>query len=116
MRVFVTAVAISMALAGAASAATPAPNVVGVFVRPAVVNCDPNEPCDPPAVGLALVFTRNGHVVARVRVGATGRFALHLTAGRYTVRAAPPPTSGALTPATFRVPRVGVLHLRLQVR
>jgi hypothetical protein len=110
-----TLLAAALVLGSAAGAATPAPNVVGVLVRPVMtVTCDPSEPCDPPATAIGLAFSRNGRVVARVRVGATNRFALHLAPGRYAVRAVPP--LGTLTPTAFRVPQFGLLHLRLQIR
>ena len=116
MRATAISLAATFALVSAltASAATQ-PNVHGVLVRPvASVGCYPDEPCDPPAFGALLVFTRGGRVVTSVRVGAGGQFALHLAPGLYAVRAAPALLVGAVTPATFRVPRAGAVSLRLQ--
>ena len=69
----------------------------------------------PPPIAAGLVFTSGGRVVARVHVGAGGRFAPHLAAGRYTVRAVPIFASQKLTPSSFRVPVRGVVHLRLVI-
>jgi hypothetical protein len=115
MRAAISALVALFVLAGAgASARASTPNVVGVLIRPITASCYPDEPCDPPAVAASLAFSRNGSVVARVRVGANGRFALHLAPGVYGVRAAPPALMGKLTPATFRVPRTGTVQLRLR--
>ena len=98
------------------AAATAKPNVRGVVVRPpAGSGCYPDEPCDPPAVASMLVFTRGGRTVGRILVGASGQFALRLAPGIYGVRAAPASLDGDVTPASFRVPRSGTVHLRLQV-
>jgi hypothetical protein len=61
-----------------------------------------------------LVFTHRGHTAARILVGASGGFRLHLAPGRYRIRAAPPPAQGRLTPSAVRVPRRGVVHLQLR--
>jgi hypothetical protein len=90
--------------------------VIGHLERPAPTACPPGEPCDPPATATILVFTRPGHPAARVLVGASGRFRLHLAAGRYRIRAAPPPAAGRLTPSTVRVPRRGIVRLHLSFR
>jgi hypothetical protein len=94
---------------------TTAPNVVGVLIRPAAAGCSREEPCDPPPLAPGLVFTSGGRVVARVHVGAGGRFATHLAPGRYGVRAIPIFASQKLSPSSFRVPVRGVVHLRLVV-
>jgi hypothetical protein len=98
------------------AAAAPAPNVRGVLVRgPVVAGCRGDDPCDPPAVGTFLVFERGGRVAARALVGASGVFALRLPPATYALRLAPPPLAGQLRPGTVRVPRVGVVRLRLAV-
>jgi hypothetical protein len=98
-------------VAAAASGATPAPNVKGTVVRTAQ-SCPVGEPCDPPPPALYVVFTRSGRVT-RVRLGPSGGFAVHLAAGVYAVSTAPP---HAVTPASLRVPRVGVIHPRFVQR
>jgi hypothetical protein len=92
-----------------------APNVKGTFVRStAVTTCYPGEPCDPPPQAAFLVFARNGHST-RVRLGANGAFAVRLGAGLYGVSVLPGHSS-PVSPATVRVPRVGVVHPRLVQR
>ena len=102
-----------LVLAAAASGATPpAPNVKGTVVRSSSPPCPVGEPCDPLPSAIYVVFTRNGHVT-RVKLGAAGGFAVHLAAGVYAVSTAP---AHAVTPASLRVPRVGVIHPRFVQR
>ena len=49
-----------------------------------------------------------------IRVAA-GSFALHLAPGAYTIRVSPSQQGGSLTPSSVRVPRTGVVRLRLVV-
>jgi hypothetical protein len=100
-----------LVLAAAASGATPAPNVKGIVVR-TTQGCPVGEPCDPLPPALYVVFSRNGHVT-RAKLGASGGFAVHLAAGFYAVSTAP---QRAVTPASLRVPRVGVIHPRFVQR
>ena len=51
--------------------------------------CRTGMPCNEPAVGAVLAFSRNGRVAARVRVGQGGRYSVRLAAGTYSVRQAP---------------------------
>jgi hypothetical protein len=102
------------------------PNVIGTLVRtaPAPAACPSGEPCDTPATAVVLSFKRGGRVAARVLVRKT--FRLRLAPGRYTIsarspaapRTAPAGSPGAtpgavLRPSTVRVPRHGVVRLRL---
>ena len=100
-----------LVLVAAASGATPAPNVKGTVVR-TTQRCPVGEPCDPLPSAVFVVFTRNGRVT-RVKLGASGAFAVHLAAGLYAVSTAP---QHAVTPASLRVPRVGVIHPRFVQR
>ena len=106
-----------VALGLAVGAVSPAPNVRGTVVAPAPLRsaCPPGEPCDPHQVGAFVVFTRGTLTVARARV-VRGAFALHLPAGRYGVRLAPPPLGGRVAPAFIVVPRTGSVALRLTVK
>jgi hypothetical protein len=107
---FVLALASSMASSGALP-----PNVIGTFVRSGqVVACYPSEPCDPPPQAAFLLFTRNGRST-RVRPGAAGTFAVRLQSGVYRVSVLPGHSS-SVSPAMVRVPRVGVVHVRLVER
>jgi hypothetical protein len=96
-------------VATATSGGALAPNVRGIFVRgPHVVGCYPSEPCDqPPAAGF-LLFRRDGHAT-RVRLGANGAFAVRLASGLYRVSVVPAHGT-TVSPATLRVPAVGVVH------
>jgi hypothetical protein len=107
---------LAVALAGTTAASgTLRPNVKGTFVRaPGVASCYPGEPCDQPPQAAFLLFTRNGHST-RVRLGGSGGFAVRLAAGLYRVTVLPG-HSASVSPATLRVPRVGVIHPRLVER
>ena len=64
--------------------------------------------CSAPAVGVTLVFSRAGHVAARVRTGAGGRYTVRLPVGIYGVNVAPQPLIGSgLQPRGVRV-RLGL--------
>ena len=111
------AVAVVVLVVGVAAAAgKPVPNVRGVLVRPASASCPAGEPCDPSPVGVFILFSRSGRAVARARVRPDGSFALHLRPGRYGIELTPPASAGRLVPSSVRVPRVGILRLRLVVR
>lgn len=61
-------------------------------------------PCNEPAVGAVLAFSRNGRVSARVRIGPGGRYSVRLAAGSYSVRQAPAPKIGfGIRPDLVRV-------------
>jgi len=81
----------------------------GVVTRgPTAPVCQVGKPCSEPAVGAVLVFSHAGQVVARVRTGAGGRYAVHLRSGYYAVRVSPTPKIGSgLRPLQVRV-RSGV--------
>jgi hypothetical protein len=114
MRALAAAIVAAFLLTAVALAATPAPNVKGLVVRStSVTTCYPDEPCDPPPRATFVVFTRSGHTT-RVTIGATGAFAARLVPGRYVVSLAP--MHGAVSPATVRVPRIGVIHPRFVQR
>jgi len=103
-------IAAGLAAATASSGAL-APNVRGTFVRTSSTpTCYTGEPCDPPPTAAFLLFTRNGQST-RVRLGATGAFAVRLTSGLYRVSVLPGHSS-TVTPAMLRVPRAGVIHPR----
>jgi hypothetical protein len=113
MRTVISGVVLAclLVLAGAASGATPAPNVKGTVVR-TTQSCPVGEPCDPLPSAVFVVFTRNGRVT-RVKLGTSGGFAVHLAAGVYSVSTAP---QHAVTPASLRVPRLGVIRPRFVQR
>lgn len=90
-------------------------NVAGTVDRGPIATCPADEPCDPPAVASALVFSREGALPVTVRVGADGSFALHLDPGAYTIAAAPPVFHGGVEPSSVRVPDTGTVFVRLRI-
>ena len=77
--------------------------------------CPTGEPCDPPQAGAFVLFSRLANRTVRAHVSG-GAFAVHLAAGLYTIKLAPPAASGHVTPARVRVPSTGVVHLKLAVQ
>jgi hypothetical protein len=111
-----SSLALCFALATGSANAAGSTGVGGVLYRsPVKPVCRVGVPCDAPAPGVTLVFTRKGHPF-RVRTGTGGRFSLPLKAGIYAVRIVPAPTIGAgLTPRAVRVPAGGWARVRLTV-
>ena len=68
--------------------------------------CTDAAPCEGPAAGMPLVFSRNGAVVARTRTGDDGRYRVALKPGRYAVRAGPA-RFNTTDPARASVPQTG---------
>jgi hypothetical protein len=56
--------------------------------------CQVGKPCSAPAPGVVLVFSHDGHDVARARTGAGGRYSLRIAPGYYAVRVLPKPAIG----------------------
>jgi hypothetical protein len=81
----------------------------GVVMRgPITPVCRAGMPCNEPAVGAVLVFSRDGRAAARVRVGDHGRYSVRLAPGVYAVRQAPAPKIGfGLRPDRVVVTRAG---------
>lgn len=77
----------------------------GVVTRgPTTPVCMTGKPCDEPAVGAVLAFSRDGRLAARVRVGTGGLYRVRLPVGTYTVRQLPSPRIGfGLRPALVHV-------------
>jgi hypothetical protein len=104
---------IALLAISAAAGASPAANVKGSLVRASSTGgCLPGDVCDPIPPAAFVVFTRSGHAT-RARLAANGAFAVHLASGLYAVSTAP---LHAVTPATLRVPRTGIVHPRLVER
>jgi hypothetical protein len=79
----------------------------GVVLRgPIAPVCREGMPCNEPARGAVLVFSRAGRVAARVAIGKTGRYTVRLAPGAYVVRQAPVPRIGfGIRPDRVRVVR-----------
>ena|SRR5437868_8786506 len=89
----------------------------GVVMRgPITPVCMVGKPCSEPATGVVLIFSRDGHDVARARTSTRGRYTVALAPGRYAVRLPTAPKIGSgLTPRAVSVPRGGsaVLDFRI---
>lgn len=90
-------------------------NVSGTIDRGPIATCPADEPCDPPAVATALVFTGSGGSSVSARVAPDGSFALHLDPGEYAIAVAPPAFHGTLEPSSVLVPSNGSVVLRLRI-
>jgi hypothetical protein len=67
----------------------------GIATRgPTTPVCKVGVPCNAPAVGAVLVFSRAGRTSTRVRAGAGGRHSIRLAPGYYTVTVSPLPRIG----------------------
>jgi hypothetical protein len=100
------ALALTLTFAGAASSGHVS-GLHGVVMQgPTKPICRENEPCEEPARGVVLRFTRAGSVVARVRTSGRGTYSVRLRPGTYAVTTVPRRRVGTgLTPRTVRVPR-----------
>ena len=86
-----------------------------LYRGPVTPVCREGIPCDAPAPGVTLVFSRAGRLV-RVRTGVGGHFSVALRPGLYAVRVALTPRIGSgLTPRTVRVPVGGWARVRLML-
>jgi hypothetical protein len=100
------ALAIASAPAGAASAGDPASGLRGVVMRgPTSPVCIEEEPCEEPAAGVVLRFSRAGTTVARVKTGPRGRYEVRLPRGTYTVTTPHRRVGVGLSPRVVRVPK-----------
>lgn len=87
MRAVVVVSALGLLLAAGAGATTRPTGLYGVVTRgPITPACVAEQPCDAPAEGVALLFSRNDRVVGRAVTDADGRYRVRLPAGLYTVR------------------------------
>lgn len=118
LRMAASVVAAAATALGGLVATSSGPNVRGVLVRSGAGTpaCYPGEPCDPTPVGVYVVFSRSGHPAVRVRARSSGSFAARLAPAWYRISLAPPPLTGHVTPARVRVPRNGILRIRLEIR
>ena len=73
--------------------------------------CRVGVPCDAPAAGVVLVFSRSGRAVARTTTGRNGGYRLTLRPGRYGVTTARRGIGSGLTPRTVVVPRYRVARV-----
>lgn len=67
--------------------------------------CHSNGPCDEPAVGVTLRFSRSGRLVARATTSRKGWYQVLLRPGRYSVRTNRRGPEAIPLPAAVTVPR-----------
>jgi hypothetical protein len=103
---FLAAQALVLTFAGAAASGQVS-GLHGVVMRgPTKPVCREGDPCEEPARGILLRFTRAGSVVARVRTSENGTYRVRLRPGTYGVSTLPARRVGTgLTPKIARVPR-----------
>jgi hypothetical protein len=97
-----------LALVTAAHAAPPRGGLYGVVKRgPTQPVCVVGLPCDAPAAGLRLTFSRPGQPNRWVRTDRSGAYRILLTPGVYTVRTDAVAFGVVPEPARVHVPRTG---------
>jgi hypothetical protein len=112
VRVLLVLVPLAAAAACAAANGTTAHSGLrGTVTKgPLMPVCREGVPCDGPAAGLTLVFSRNGVAVGRTTTRQDGSYRLALRPGRYAVRAVPrglvPPEPNAVTVVADRFRRI----------
>jgi hypothetical protein len=99
--------ALAFASATAEANRPPSSGLRGTVLRsPTRPVCLDSAPCSAPAAGITLQFWRAGALVARVRTGPAGGYAVRLASGSYLVKTPQAPRIGAgLTPRAVRVPK-----------
>jgi len=98
--------ALGSGLADAAASEVVASGIRGVVMRgPIKPVCGDNDPCEEPAAGVVLRFSRGGVVVARVTTGRAGGYRVKLRPGRYGVTTRKRRPGMDLTPSVIRVPK-----------
>ena len=103
--VTLAALALAPAVAGAAAPLTPVSGLRGVvMLGPTKPVCMESEPCEEPAAGIVLQFSRGGRVVARVKTGAAGGYTVRLLPGAYGVTTPQHRVGSGVTPRSVRVP------------
>jgi carboxypeptidase family protein len=106
----------TLALAGSAASTTTPSGLRGVVMRgPITPVCRVDVPCDAPAAGVVLVFSRSGRVVARTTTNRNGAYRLPLQPGRYGVTTARRTIGSGLTPRSVLVPRGRVARVDFEL-
>ena len=65
--------------------------------------CVEGQPCDRPAVGLLLRFSRDGRVVGRATTDRAGYYSVRLARGIYAISIAPGFQRSRITPRAVRI-------------
>lgn len=102
--VMLVVLTVAPAAAPAAAPGSLASGLRGVVMRgPTKPVCTETEPCEAPAAGVVLRFSRSGAVVARVRTNPAGAYRVLLRPGRYAVTTTRSRVGAGLTPRVVRV-------------
>jgi hypothetical protein len=113
VRLSLLLVLVALGFAAPAAARPPMGIVRGTVTRgPLTPICSDAQPCYGPAVGVRLVFLRDGRPVAHTTARDDGAYRIRLTAGRYGIR-----VRGwrRWTPTHVRVRRGRVTHLDVAI-
>jgi hypothetical protein len=103
--VTLAALAFGSALAGAATPPSLTSGLRGVVMRgPTRPVCEVTQPCEEPAAGVVLRFSKGERLVARVITGRAGGYRVKLRPGRYAVTTPRRGPGTGLTPRFVRVP------------
>ena len=95
----------TLVLGGGSASGGTATGLKGKVMRgPTQPVCRITEPCEEPARGVRLIFSRSGKVVARATTNQKGWYRVTLRPGRYTVGTQNPRVSRNLSPKTATVP------------
>jgi hypothetical protein len=88
MKIVVPALLAALALGcGSATGGTSTSGLQGRVMRgPTMPVCRVNEPCEEPAPGVKLFFSRSGKVLARTTTDKQGRYRIGISPGAYAVR------------------------------
>jgi hypothetical protein len=70
-----------------------------------------SDPCEEPARGILLAFTRDGKVAAQVKTTSSGTYSVRLKPGPYTVRVPRQRVGTGLSPRVVRVPRGRIVRV-----
>lgn len=90
---------------GTVSGLGTASGLTGRVMRgPTMPVCYVGKPCDEPARGVKLVFSRSGKVVARATTNQKGRYRIALKPGPYSVRTNRPAFEKVPQPSRATVP------------
>ena len=77
--------------------------------------CRVSDPCEEPAKGFTLVFSRAGKVIARTKTNQKGWYRVTLRPGRYEVRANNRVLSQGLWPRLATVPKYRVKRVDFDI-
>jgi len=96
------ALASAFAVVGEARTSTASSGLHGVVMRGPTKPVCRDDPCEEPAAGVVLRFTRNGRLVAAATTNQAGRYFVRLAPGSYVVTTPRRRVGTGLTPRLVR--------------